>query len=69
MDLDRLRFSPWLPFSPWILVISDQFSLLGVHRDDRLPLFLKGTHLFGDISELGVPIWMTFPFLGLAIGL
>src|SRR5205807_3285328 len=54
MNLDLLRRPARLPLSPWILEIPDQFSLLRVHRDDRLTLFLKGAHLLVDIPELGV---------------
>ena len=52
-----------------ILVLADQFLLLGVDRDHRLASGLKRRGLRVDMLELRVPIRMTAAFLGLAIDL
>ncbi len=44
------------PFLPAVLEISDQFLLLGVHRDDRLPAPLERFDLLIDELELSVAI-------------
>ena len=44
------------PIGARVLVISNQFLLLGVHRDHRLPGSLKGEHLVVDVLELGIAV-------------
>ena len=47
----------------------DQFLLLGVHRDRRLPPALGGPHLPRDVAKLRVPIRMLPAFARLDVAL
>ena len=58
-----------LPFLPRILVVADQFLLLGIHREDRLTTPLERLHLPVDVFKLGIAIGVILAFLGLAVGL
>ena len=69
MDEHFFGFALGLPFPPIILEFPDDFFLFRVHRDHRLPSFLKRDHGRIDMLELGVAIWMTAPFFRLAVAL
>ena len=64
-----LRHAASMPLPPRIAEIPDQFLLLRIHRDDRLPRLLKGTDLLVDVLELGVAIRVVFAFPGLPVRL
>src|SRR5580693_7538658 len=67
VHLDRLPFG--LPFLPGIPVVSDQFLLLGVDRDDRPPSAQERLALALDVAELSIPVGMLLPFPGLGVTL
>jgi hypothetical protein len=69
--VDPYRFGITLgaQFASAILEVANQFLLLGIHRNDRLPVALVGLDLGIDVHELGVPVWMRRAFAGLAVGL
>ena len=67
IDLNRLPFR--LPFLPGIPVVSDQFLLLGVDRDDRPASAQERLALALDVAKLSIPIGMLLPFFGLGITL
>src|SRR5581483_7312372 len=64
---------PWIAFraivASAILEVADQFPLLGVDRDDRLSLRLRGNDFRVDVVELGVSVGMFRAFIRLAVGL
>src|SRR5579862_9036182 len=66
---DLFGLSVWLPLLARILEIPHQFLLFRVYRDDRLPTSLEGTYLAGYVFKLSIPVGMTTPFSGFAIGL
>ena len=69
VDVYRFRLALWLPLLTRILEFSHQFLLFRVHRDDRLPLPMKGPHLAVDILEMSIPVRVRRAFAGLAVGL
>ena len=69
MHPHRFGFALRTQFSATVLEVADQFLLLGIHRNDRLPSALEGLHLRIDVLELGVPIRVRRPLAGLAVGL
>ena len=50
-------------------MVSDQFLLLGIDRDDRLATPLERSDLAVDVLELGIAVGVILPLLGLAVGL
>ncbi len=52
-----------------VLIIADQFLLLGIDRDDGLPRSLCRNDFRVDVLELGIPIGVLRAFVRLAIGL
>jgi hypothetical protein len=66
---DLFRRPLGLPFSPGVLEIPDQFLLLRVDRDDRLPSPLERTDLSGDVLELSISVGVGCPFPALAVDL
>src|ERR1700722_12431440 len=58
-----------MPLSPGILEVSDQFLLLGIDGDDRLPRPQGGLHLGVDMLELSIPVRVALPLESLAVGL
>src|ERR1700730_18114315 len=58
-----------LPFLPGIPVVSDQFLLLGVDRDDRPAAAQEPLALASDVAKLSIPVGMLFSFFGLGITL
>ena len=46
------------PFAARVLEVPDQFLLLGIDRDDRLPLGQGGAHRAIEVGELGIAIGM-----------
>src|SRR5262249_56876408 len=58
-----------VPFLAGVLVIADQFLLLGIDRDDRLAAPLERPDLAVDVLELGVAVGVILPLLRLAVGL
>src|SRR5271166_6112412 len=58
-----------LPLLARILVIADQFLLLGVHRDHRLAPPLQRADLAVDVLELGVAVRVVLTLQRLAVGL
>ena len=69
MDADFLWFSLRSPFATAVLEIADQFLLLCVHRDGRLPFGQRLGYVLVDISELRIAIRMAVALAGLAVGL
>ena len=67
IDLDRLAFR--LPFLPGIPVVSDQFLVLGVDRDDRPASAQERLALALDVTKPSIAIGMLLPFFGLVITL
>src|SRR5271157_4901769 len=67
IHLNRLPFR--LPFLPGFLVVSDQFLLLGVDRDDRPASAQERLALALDVAKLSIPIGMLLPFFGFGITL
>jgi len=66
---DALGLPFRFPFLPGILVIADQFLLLGVYRDDRLAAPLERAHPAVDILELRVAVGVVRTLLGLTVDL
>ena len=57
------------PLLAGIIVVADEFFLLGVHRNDR-PSCRQGSFNAGvDMAELGIPVGVAAAFLCLAIAL
>jgi hypothetical protein len=52
-----------------VLIVADEFLLLGINRDDGLPRSLCGNDFRVDVLELGIPVGMLRAFVRLAIGL
>src|SRR5882724_9768760 len=69
VPLDRLGLFGREPLLPFIGVVSNQFLLLGVHRNDRLARRQSSLHLAVDMTKLRIPIWVILPLIGLAIAL
>src|SRR5208283_5536316 len=67
IDVDRNAVR--LIIAAGVLVVADQFLLLGVDRNDRLAGGLMRFDLRVDVLELRVPIGMASAFLALAIDL
>ena len=61
--------TPRPPLAFRVLEVADQFLLLRVDRDDRLPGGLDPPDLLIDVPQLGVAVRMGRPVAGLAIGL
>src|SRR3712207_1511193 len=64
-----LRLPLRLPLGPAVLEIPEQFLLLGVHRDDRLPAPLAGPDPGADELELGIAVRVGGPLARLAVAL
>ena len=56
VSLHPLRVSARPPLAAAVLVLPDEFLLLSVHADHRLPRRLMLAHLVVDIAELGVAV-------------
>jgi hypothetical protein len=56
-------------FSASVVVLPDQFLLLGVHRDDRLARGEEAPAGPVDVPELGIAVGVLLPFQGLGVGL
>src|SRR5271166_1320400 len=69
LRLDAPRPTVRLPFLARILVIADQFLLLGVYRDHRLAPPLERADPAVDVLELGIAVGVVLTLLGLAVGL
>ena len=69
VDLDLFRIAARPPLAPGVLERSDQFLLLRVDRDHRLPSLLKPLYRRVDILELRIAIRMVFALFGLAVAL
>ena len=69
MPLDALRSILPEPLLAFISKVSNQFLLLGVHRNDWPSLGYCSAHLAVDVLELSIPIWMILPLLSLAVAL
>ena len=69
VDLNFFRAALGPPLSALILVISDLFLFLGIHRNHWLPSPLKSTNLGVEVLELRIPVRMTTTFADLSIGL
>src|ERR1039458_557352 len=55
------------PLSTAIIIVSEQFFLLGVHRYHRRPRRQSPLHLCADVTELRVAVRMVSTFFRLAI--
>jgi len=69
VNLDRLGAAFGPPLSAGILEVADEFLLLGVHGDDRLPLALKRQDRSVDVPKLRIPVRVAATFLGLLVAL
>src|SRR5437899_959502 len=58
MDAHPVRSPFWTPGAAAILEVANQFFLLRVYRDRRLPLLLRPPDGLRNVPELGVPIRM-----------
>jgi hypothetical protein len=58
MDIDALGLAGGLPLPAAVGEAPDQFLLLGIHRDDRLPSREMLLGLLVQVPKLGVPIWV-----------
>src|SRR5258708_8658352 len=58
-----------LPFLPGIPVVSDQFLLLGVDRNDGPASAQERLALALDVAELSIAVGMLLSFLGLSVTL
>src|SRR3989454_7108907 len=67
LNLDRLLLRQPLPSS--VRIVSDQFLLLGVHRDDGRPLCQGPLDLRVDVAELRVAVGMVVPLFHLTVAL
>ncbi len=56
VSLHPLRVSARPPLAAAVLVLPDEFLLLSVHADHRLPRRMMLAHLVVDIAELGVAV-------------
>src|SRR6058998_930521 len=57
------------PLPPLVFKVADDFLFLRVHRNHRSPLRQSQPHFLVDVPELGIPVRMIFPLLGLAVAL
>src|SRR2546422_5652302 len=69
MHTNTLRDSLRTPLATTVLVFSDQFLLLGIHRDRRFSTPDLSSHAGIDVPELSVAIRMLRAFLRLSIRL
>ena len=67
VHLERLLRGPPLPAA--VVVVSQQFLLLGVHGDDGRPLGQSPLDLRVDMAELRVAVGMVLAFFRLAVAL
>src|SRR2546425_7629572 len=69
MPVDLLRSSRPAPLAPFVFKVADEFLFLRIYRNHRPPLRQSHPHFFIDVPELGIPVWMICPLLGLAVAL
>ena len=69
VDLDRFGLSRGAPFRAGVLVLADQFLLLGVHADHRVARGQVLAGLLVEVGELGVPVGVLPALEGLGVGL
>src|ERR1700678_2367868 len=69
MHINFYRFACRLPFLPRISVVSDQFLLFGIDRDDRPASTEKGLPSTLNVAKLGVTIGGLFPFFDFGVPL
>src|SRR3954469_12577347 len=69
MHIHLNRLALRLPFLPGIPVVSDQFLLLGIDRDDWPASAQERPALALDVAKLSIPIGMLLSFFGLGITL
>jgi hypothetical protein len=67
MHIHGVRVTFWPIIGSAILEVADQFLLLGIDRNDGLPIRLCGKDFRIDILELGIAVGMVRPFVGLTI--
>ena len=69
VHVDLLRLALGLPLAPAILVLTDEFLLLRVHRDHWLAALLQSLDHCIDVLELSVAVRVRSAFLRLAVAL
>jgi hypothetical protein len=67
LDVDGLARGP--PFTAAVVVVTDQFLLLGVHADHRLPGVAEFPDLLVEIAELRIPVRDLVSLDGLGVAL
>ncbi len=66
---DRLGLPLGAQLAPAVFEVANQFLLLGINRDHRLPGRLEGGHHGVDVLELGIAVGMTAALAGFGVGL
>ena len=69
MTLNLYRLPGGKPLLARVVVVADEFFLLGIHGNDRTAFAQASSHGGADVPKLGVAVRMIFPFLGLPIAL
>src|SRR5919109_2466910 len=67
VHIDLYWFSFRKPQSPLILVVADQFFLLGINRDNGVARFKELRCSLADMLKLRVPVRVTGSFLGFLV--
>src|SRR5215469_5474831 len=68
IDVDRRLLPAGLPFSSAVLEIPDEFFLLTIDGNDRLPLGFKSFARAIDVLKLGIPVGMRGALNPLLVG-
>lgn len=69
VDVDPFRLAGPVPFPTGVLERSDEFFLLRVDADHRVPADLMGRCRVGQVVELGIPVRVLAPVEDLGVGL
>jgi hypothetical protein len=69
MHPDRLGLPLGAQLAPAVLEVANEFLLLGINRDHRLPGRLEGGHHGVDVLELGIAVGMAATLTGFGVGL
>ncbi len=67
VDVDRDRLPRGLPLPPVVLEVPEQFLLLAVDRNDRLPLLLALRAVLLNVGELGCAGRLAHPCNGIVV--
>ena len=69
MTLNLYRLPGGTPLLACVIVVAEEFFLLGIHGNDRTAFPQALSRGGADVPKLGVTVRMIFPFLGLPIAL